>query len=300
MKGGTAIRNWTCTFAAFALAIVFLHLAASGDTADSQAVVATINGKPITRQELVDALFARRGKLLLRQMIDEMLIEQAARRRKVSATPAEVDAELNRVKARYPSSDQFNDELKKSGRSLDQLRHLLRLKLLVTRISRSEAKVPEKEIQDYYEAHRKEFVKPESVLLRDMLLDTKENAEELRKVLKSGGDFAGLARSFSLDPATKNSGGDMGIIAVSALTAPLAKAVKEMVPGQISPVIEAPDGFYLLKVEKKFPGRQRPYKEARAEILSKLVEKHALEIQSELVKRLRSGAKIQITDDRLR
>lgn len=264
--------------------------------ANKERAIAEVNGRTITEGDLLEALLARQGKLLLRQMIDEVLVAQRAQSLKIVASLKEVDEELRRFKSQFGSEAGFRDFLKKSGQNNDQIRRGIRLTVLIRKISRAEAKVTEKEMLDYYRGNPREFVKPESVHLRDLLLDSKENAEELRKVLQVGGEFGGLAKAFSLDPATKKAGGDMGILPVETLAAHLAAVVKTMKVGEISAPIEAPDGWYLLKLEKRIPAAPEPFNEAKKHIEAKLVEKRSGEIQSRLLPRLRKQAAIKILE----
>ena len=60
-------------------------------------VVAEVNGQLITRAELADELIARKGKKELQLLINRRIIEQACRQAGVTATDAEVEAELRKV-----------------------------------------------------------------------------------------------------------------------------------------------------------------------------------------------------------
>jgi foldase protein PrsA len=272
------------------------------DTDGGQTIVATVNGRAITYQRFIEVLVSRQGMAVLQELIDEKLLQQAARRFGINVTDQDIEAEVNRLRLQYPSEQAFQDSLRRSGQTLEQLRERLRMPALMRKISRAEAssQIGEKSARDYYEKHKSEFISPEKVRLRDLLLDTRENATELHKVLKSGGDFAGLARAFSLDPATKPAGGYMGILPVDSLAPHLARVVKDLKPGEISPVIEAPDGWYILKLEQRIPARQQSFEEVREQIIAKLVEERAQALQSDLLQRLRRDAKIEIDYEALR
>jgi parvulin-like peptidyl-prolyl isomerase len=81
------------------------------------------------------------------------------------------------------------------------------------------AEVSEAEARRYFETHRDEFERPERVRLRDITLESKENAEAIYQALRlrNGTNFADLARHFSVNPATRQHGGDMGVVSVRDL-----------------------------------------------------------------------------------
>src|SRR6185437_2955810 len=84
----------------------------------------------------------------------------------------------------------------------------------------------------------------------------------LRQRLLAQADFATLAQQYSEDPATASSGGDLGLIPQSVLMnqtpAPLRDAILALRPGQVSPVVTTPAGFYLLKLLGIEPAALRP------------------------------------------
>jgi parvulin-like peptidyl-prolyl isomerase len=87
------------------------------------------------------------------------------------------------------------------------------------------------------------------VRLRLIRVRERAQAEELARRLAQGADFAALAREAS-DDASAATGGDLGMMPVGDLAAPLRIAVASLGPGQVSGVVETPHGFVLLKREQ--------------------------------------------------
>jgi peptidyl-prolyl cis-trans isomerase C len=102
-------------------------------------------------------------------------------------------------------------------------------------------------------------------------VSARERAEEVRAKAVAGEDFAVLARGFSDDPATKDTGGNLGLIAAAGVDpafAAAAFALKE--PGEISPVVKTESGYEILKFhERREPGLI-PFDDVRAEILAEI------------------------------
>jgi len=88
---------------------------------------------------------------------------------------------------------------------------------------------------------------PATVELRIIVVDSSSLADRVLQRLKSGEDFASLARELSVDP-TASDGGSMGPVDPSSLRAELREALKGIVPGQITSVVRVPSGYAILKV----------------------------------------------------
>src|SRR5271154_3041682 len=88
---------------------------------------------------------------------------------------------------------------------------------------------------------------PSGVELRIIVVDSSAKADRVVQRLRSGEDFAALARELSIDP-TASEGGSMGRVDPSSLRAELRESLKGIAPGQISSVVRMPSGYGILKV----------------------------------------------------
>ncbi|MGH9147158.1 MAG: FG-GAP-like repeat-containing protein, partial [Vicinamibacterales bacterium] len=87
----------------------------------------------------------------------------------------------------------------------------------------------------------------DEVTLRVIVVDSAEKAQRVVTRLNGGEDFIALARAESIDP-TSAAGGFLGRVTLSTLPAILKDAVAGLPPGQLSPVVQIPTGFAILKV----------------------------------------------------
>src|SRR5215471_14005687 len=92
-----------------------------------------------------------------------------------------------------------------------------------------------------------ESARPKVVALQVIVVNTPEQANQVRERLKAGYDFATLAKEKSIDP-TADSGGYMGRMDPASLRPELRDAVKGVGLGQISSVTRIPSGYAILKV----------------------------------------------------
>jgi parvulin-like peptidyl-prolyl isomerase len=98
--------------------------------------------------------------------------------------------------------------------------------------------------------------------------EAKAKAEDLAKQLRSGADFATLAKQNSDDKNSAEKGGEFGIVKQSdRLNEELKKAVFALKPGETSDPVKQPNGFYVIKVEER---SFRPFTEVSPEIVNQL------------------------------
>jgi parvulin-like peptidyl-prolyl isomerase len=195
---------------------------------------------------------------------DELLWQEAARRGDV-ATASEVDAGIDRLKAKYGSADEFTRMLERGGHTEESIRELLHRQIssqkyvelrLVPKI-----KVSDQEIHKYYRANRARFDVPEQVRVRHILIllpqdassdQTTEARSLIARVLtearKPGADFAALARQFSQDGSAAQ-GGDIGFIGRGQTVPAFEQAAFAMRDGQVSDVVQTEFGLHVLRRE---------------------------------------------------
>jgi peptidyl-prolyl cis-trans isomerase D len=139
-----------------------------------------------------------------------------------------------------------------------------------------------KEIQNYYNRQRDSgLTHPEQVRARHILIAVasdataaqkaaaKAKADDLLKQIKGGADFAKLAKQFSDDPATKNSGGDLGYFGQAEMVKPFADAAFRMKAGEMT-VVQTQFGYHVIQVEDHKLAHVETLEEARPQIIETL------------------------------
>lgn len=150
-------------------------------------------------------------------------------------------------------------------------------------------KATQPEIDAYTKAHPEEQVHARHILIAiktagapaDQGADSqgldkpqaRAKAEEVLKRVKAGEDFASLAKQYSMDPGSKENGGDLGWFSRGRMVPEFEKAAFALQVGQISDLVESPFGFHIIKVEEKRTGDpQRAGQEVEQEKEKKLIE----------------------------
>lgn len=290
------------TFATAAIAAIgVLSLAGCGPKPAHDVVVAEINGVPLRRSQVEAALYRSYGALGLRALVDEAIVAQLARVKGIKADPQRVDALLTQEEMRAGSPKRLDERLAQEGRTREQLRAELAKQALAEQVLESDVRVTDAEAKAYYDQHQDEFNYGEMIKGRMILLDTRENAEAVASVLdEPGADFAGLARALSVDPGTKEQGGDMGWIERDDYAPEITEAAFKLKPGQHTGIIEYPDGFAIVLVEAKKPAGRRSFDEVRGSIESLLRSQKVAERRSTWAAEQRQKAQITVRDPALR
>ncbi len=238
--------------------------------AEDRGVIATVNGQPITEAELERALWAQAGARTLVEMIDEAIITRAAEQAGLKASPELVQLRENGLLAQAGGENGLQALLTQHGLTRERLQAQIRLGVLLDALTRQAMQISEAEVEAYYRDHADRYRRGPQVRGRMILTASRENAEALRQALEAGGDFAGLAKELSSDPATASKGGDMGWFERGDYATPISDMAFRLQPGELSPVFQGPDGWHLLRVEEKRPAGERSLAEVKEEIIAAL------------------------------
>ena len=278
-------------------------------------VVATVNGQPIHRAEVEkfyrdnlgnnkeqptreQADATRLG--ILKQLIDDEILQQSAKKMNLVASDEEVDAKLAEYKAPY-TQEEFEKRLQAASMSLEDLRTNIRRNLTTEKVMNKEVNsrinITDADITSFYNANKAQFnfIEPKyniaDIVVTSQPTPMKQganlqnnkagnDAEARRKIemihshLESGEDFATLAMNLSENTNDANNGGNMGFIPESSLRSDptVFAAISKLQPGQITDVIPAmvpgsksPAGYSIYKLIEKEPAGQRELNDPRVQ-----------------------------------
>jgi peptidyl-prolyl cis-trans isomerase SurA len=283
-----------------------------GHSAD---VVATVNGHAVMRTEL-DKGYQRQLNdapqqrqlpqeqadslrlNVLRELIDEEIVQQQAAKMNLTATNEEVDAKFAESKARF-TEEQFQEWLKASNQTVDDLKRDLRRSLTINKLLNKEINskitVTDADVVNYYNQHKAEFnlIDTQYHLAQIQVTglpsaqpgnlqnskatndaDAKRKIQALKNRLDSGEDFGTLAMNFSEQPETAPNGGDMGFIFESQMHSDPAifNSITKLKAGEITdimPIIDPqtkkPVGYAIYKLLSRDPPGQRDLNDPRVQ-----------------------------------
>ena len=167
----------------------------------------------------------------------------------VKVTEEEVTKRLDELaKTNFGGSDEkLEAELEKLGLTVEQAREEIEDKLLQEKIFKKvtgSIKVPEAEIEKYYEDNQEQFTKPREV--RHIVLKSKQKADELYEELQGGASFAALAKRFSTDKTSGKQGGKL-TVSKGQTVAPFDKIAFSIEEGEISKPVKTEFGWHIIE-----------------------------------------------------
>lgn len=138
------------------------------------------------------------------------------------------------------------------------------------------APVTEQDIQTWYDENRDQYTQPAQYRFSVIQTKTEQDANAVLQALKSGGDFAALAKAKSTDIISAHNGGDMGWMEASMMPDELKNAgLKDK--GQLSGVIKSSVGFLVARLDDIKPQQIKPLAEVHDAIADKVKQDKAID-----------------------
>lgn len=204
---------------------------------------------------------------VLRQLIDEKLQIQEAKRKNITATEAEIKKAIATIEQQNNMKPgQIDEILKANGiehsAMVQQVTASIVWAKVIRQIAADTDPVSDGEVEDTLKRLKQNENDPQSRVAEIFLAvdNPQQDAEVLALAnrlidqMKQGARFSAVAQQFS-QSATAAVGGDIGWIQPDELSPPLAKAVGPMRPGELSPPIRTTAGYYILLVLDRRSGR---------------------------------------------
>jgi peptidyl-prolyl cis-trans isomerase SurA len=252
---------------------------------------------------------ADRQKHILRDLIDQSLLVQRAKDMNINVEP-ELIKKLDaiRIENKLGSMEDLEKAVSGQGLNWDDFKNNIRNTLLTQRVISSEVgshiTISDEEVSKYYEAHKADFVRPEQVALREIVVSTegkkpeeipelKKKAETALKRVQDGEDFGEIAKRFS-DGSTKAQGGFLGVYKRGELSKELEDKVFSMKRMELTGVMETKQGFLILQVLEHYDEGQQSLAKVKNEIMDKLYGARMEPAMREYLKTLREQSYVVI------
>jgi parvulin-like peptidyl-prolyl isomerase len=204
-------------------------------------------------------------------------IEQRARETlgiEVSAKQVAASIAQIRIQTFAGSNTKMRERMRVFGWSEQLLQSNQRLRLTEQAITNKLAasiKISPDEARTYYDQHAEAYRKPQRRTIRDILLKQKSYAETLYTQVKSGADFAKVARQY-LDDSISRDQGDEFTISRGETVASFENVVFALTTGQLSRPVHTKYGWYLIQaVTPPLPAEVTPFSRARTSINRQLL-----------------------------
>jgi peptidyl-prolyl cis-trans isomerase C len=249
--------------------------AAAQKTASSDPVMARVNGFEIHGSEVmaqIHRLPAQTQQLPLEKLVP-MMVE------------ALVNTRLLQVAADKEHLQDDPEVKKRLAASESEIVRSVYIERLVSK------DVNDARLHADYDKDIKTMPPREEIEARHILVKTESEAKQIVKQLERGADFAKLAREKSIDPAGKDSGGDLGWFTKDQMVPEFANAAFALRKGEFTKTpVKTRFGWHIIKLVDRRAAPAPTFEEARRQLIAK-VETDAIAAK---VKELRAAAKIEI------
>jgi len=219
-----------------AVIIGIFSLSACGNTA----IVKTKAGN-ITQDDLYKELKSQYGNQVVQNMVYKKLLQS-----KYTVTKKDIDNKISEVEASLGGAAQLQQALAQQGMTMTQFRDNVETQLLLFKAQTKGVKVTDKELQDYFNKNKSQYVQ---VKARHILVDKKSTADSIEKQLKSGTDFATLAKKYSTDTGSKDQGGELGWVKKGQMVPEFETALFKLKKGEISQPVKSQYGYHIIQAE---------------------------------------------------
>lgn len=248
---------------------------------------------------------------VLDEMINEQLVAQAAGAAKLEVSAKEVQTAISDLKKQNNLDDtQLAEALRMQGYSMSGYRKDVRNQILrmraVNTLVRPRVNVTDDDVRAKYDEQSRRSAQVSEVKLQHILVSLPQSPDEAQLVAarakatdiiertKAGSDFAKLAEEFSDDPATKNTGGDLGWIERGTIATEWEVIVFAMSKGETRGPINGPRGLHVFHVSDLKDNKQEPFDEVKDKLKNEIY-RFELDKQTRLwVEELRKSAHYEV------
>jgi peptidyl-prolyl cis-trans isomerase C len=293
--------------------------------AELPAVLARVNGEALDRAQFEQAIKVAESRAgqpvpadqrdevyreILDQLISYRLLVQETAARKLTVPEGEIDGRMAQLRQQFPSEDAFKAALGAQGLTVEKLRDEARTDMLVSQLMQEQVaakvSVGQADVKTFYDENIERFKQGESVKASHILFrlpenadspakkETRARAEKVLASVRSGGDFAALARDNSQDPGSAAQGGDLGFFARGQMVPVFEEAAFALKPGEVSGIVESDFGFHIIKVAERRPARTIPLDEVDEDVMQFLTEQKRQEKSEAFIQELKTKSKIEI------
>lgn len=255
------------------------------------------------------AKLAEMKKKVLDSLISRELLRQESQKLGIKVDPAEVSAQMDTLKKRFPNETEFVSTLKKMNLTEDKLKEQfaqdMAIKKMIDEKVSDKVTITPEEIKAFYDGNPDLFKAPEMVRASHILIkvDQKATPEEKAKAkekivavqgrIKKGEDFAAVAKEVSECPSSAN-GGDLDFFQRGQMVGPFEDAAFALKPGDVSDIVETQFGYHLIKVTDKKEAGVTPYDEIKSKIEQHLKQEKVNKELTAYVDQLKTQAKIEV------
>lgn len=264
-------------------------------------IVATIDGENIYQDELVTELKRLYGAETLNELINRKVINKAAAKYDIKVNKTEVDRQYNGFVKDYGTEEDFLAYLKEQlGWTKAELLEYIEYYILWEEIATKDVTISDEELLHHYNSNKSYFQDLEKFHIEQIIVETKEEADQVLKELENGSDFNTLAKERSIDVFSLGNGGDLGIVTEEdySVDPEIINKAKKMNIGEITSVELSDGGYGVIRLLDRIEANQYSYEDVKEEIRRDLALSQVYSLP-EVLEQLKIEMNVEILDPTL-
>jgi foldase protein PrsA len=246
----------------------------------------------VTQDELYNTMKEKYGNQALQQLVYEKVLSK-----KYKVTDKELNAKVEQLKADL--GENFDATLAQYGYASEaDLKKTMKLGMMQEQAALKGITVTEKELKDYYDKFQPD------IKVRHILVGPEDEAKaiEVKTKLDGGAKFEDLAKEYSTDTASAQTGGDIGTINTAnagQFDPAFVAAAFALKANEISAPVKSQFGYHIIQVTEK--AEKKPYEEMKKELEKEVkASKITTEEISKAMQREIKAAKVEVSDKDLK
>ncbi len=239
-------------------------------------------------------------KVNIERMGERNLLLEAAKKSGVSITPQQLDSTLNFIYQQNGGMEAFAQRIGEQRISLETVRKDVEREMTIRKYFEklyNETTVTASDIEAAYAEDKTASVR--HILLMTQGKNDAEKAEvkkkmqDLLKRAKAGENFAALAKEYTEDPGSKDSGGLYENFPRGHMVKPFEDAAFNVPVGELSDVVETQYGYHILQVVNR-EKEKRPFAEVKTELEQQLLRNKRRELNTSVIEKLKDESDYKI------
>jgi foldase protein PrsA len=276
--------------------VIMLLTSLTLNAAQKSDIVAKVDKIEITRQELINKMSVLYFSRTLEELIEEKLLLNWAEKNKIKVDKKEIEDFLKQIKSRFNSEDEFKNELKKMNITEEEYKKMIENTLTANKALEKilNINITDEDLKKYYENNKTQFKIPKALKLRQIYLNTEQEANDVYLALEAGADFKKLAALKSADPVLKEKEGDIGFISKGMLLPELEKEIFLLEVGKYTKPLKTGNGYSIIKVDEIREEKELSFEEIKDKLIEVLKSNIISANRKNVIENLKSQAKIEI------
>jgi len=237
-------------------------------------------------------------------LIQQAEFAQEADNMGIKVSDSDVSKRIDQLKKQFygNSETRYEKALAQQGVTADQAKDIIRQQIISERVFKkvtSDVKVSNAEVKAYYNSHKSQYGQPETREVRHILVPKKALADSLYAQLKSGANFATLAKKYSKDPGSASNGGKLTISKGQTVPA-FDKTAFALKKGELSKPVHTQYGYHIIQALSAIkPAQTTPLSKVEQSIRLQLEQQRKNEVMTKWVEDkkkhyCKSGIKYQV------